>query len=72
MWRKFLMSRKFVLAALALLFSCVALPLGWLTGGQWVTVVGVVIGAYHASNVAQMRYERDPIPPPDETDTLED
>ncbi len=57
MWRKFLMSRKFVLAVLTLAFASVALPLDWLTGGEWVTAATLVMGAYGAANILQPKLD---------------
>jgi hypothetical protein len=46
-------------------FGGVALGLGWLTGGEFVTLESLVLSLYGASNILQPKFERD------ETDNLE-
>jgi hypothetical protein len=61
------MSRKFVLAMMIVVFGAVALGIGWLTGGEFVALASIVMGAYGAANVLQPRFERY-----DPSDSLED
>jgi len=44
--------RKFVIALLALLCSFALALVGKMTGSEWVTAVGLVVGLYGAANAA--------------------
>ena len=66
-----LRSRKFLLAAVITIISTIALFTQYISGVHWVSITGIVMGAYSAANVMQRRYERLPIPQYDETDELE-
>ena len=48
-------SRKFLLAMIAMLWSCMGLALGWLDGGTWVAALSLVLGLYSAANVVESR-----------------
>lgn len=43
-------SRKFILAVGFGVFSSAALVMGFLTGGNYITVVTLILGLYNASN----------------------
>ena len=58
--RRFFMSRKFALALLLCSFGGTALGLSWLTGGEFVALATIVMGAYGASNILQPKFEKDP------------
>ncbi len=44
--------RKFTIALLALLLSCLLALLGKIDGTAWTTAVGLTLGLYGAANVA--------------------
>lgn len=50
-------SRKFILAMLSLLSGIVALFAGYLSGGEFLGLVGLVLGLYGAANVAQNKQD---------------
>ena len=57
---KFL-SRKFILAAVSLLVASVALFAKLLTGAEFTTIVGLVIGSFAAGDVALNYIHKDQI-----------
>ena len=50
-----LASRKFLLAAFAMLCSAYGLFAGFIDGGTWVASISLVLGLYGAANVVEHR-----------------
>lgn len=48
-------SRKFLLAAFFTLAGTAALYLGKLSGGEWISLAGLIVGLYGASDVADQK-----------------
>ncbi|TDX21894.1 hypothetical protein DFO67_13213 [Modicisalibacter xianhensis] len=48
-------SRKFVLAVLASGVACGALFTGHMSGTEWLSAQGMILGVYGAANVAQKK-----------------
>ena len=48
-------SRKFILACIAMAFSCLGLMTDRLDGNAWFLAIGVILGLYGAANVAEKR-----------------
>ncbi len=48
-------SRKFVLAAVAMTVSAIALLKGIIDGNAWFLSIGVILGLYGAANVAEKK-----------------
>ena len=51
--------RRYILAQMVFLASCLLLAIGKLSGGEWVTVTLGIAGVYVAGNVAQRKVEAD-------------
>lgn len=48
-------SRKFMLAAVSTAVAAIGLFAGVLTGGEWITATGAILGIYGTANVASKR-----------------
>jgi len=48
-------SRKFALAAVAMLASVLALFLNKIGGGEWIGAIGVILGLYGGANVIEKK-----------------
>lgn len=53
-------SRKFLLAAFFTLAGTAALYLGKLSGGEWISLAGLIVGLYGASDVADQKLNGKP------------